>query len=358
MPALKLHNASNMDMIMVPGTFIDRYMPQASGEFVKVYFSLLRYMDGRQPELSISGLADFLNHTENDVIRALKYWERMGLLRLEYAGEEIREITILALTGTEENRPAAGQPRQKTEQGRAVRETAAARASAPEELPDRDEASLKKLEGDEEFKQFLFVAGQYIGTPLSRRDCDTFAYLYDRLKMPAELLEYLIEYCISMGHRSVRYMEAVALDMHKKEILTVEQAKAALPAMKKDLYAVMKAFGLQSRQPAAGEKQMMEKWFSVQGLSVELVLEACNRTMSAIHKPSFEYADKILEGWKENGVKTLQDVTLLDQRRSQNQPRRPSRDNGKKQAGRPNQFHNFEQRDYDYEELMKQLNQL
>lgn len=373
---MKLYNEWKPDVVTVSGDFIDYYMPQASGEFVKVYLSLLRNMEKGDDELSISGLADSLNHTEKDVVRALKYWERMRLLRLGYEGEELKDVVLTELpresqgeedpsADSEESHPSAMPERTRPSlvSERSPR-TVAYEAAAHEgtvsvsvrEQPEKDPSSLRRLEGDEEFKQLLFVAGQYIGAPLTRKDCDTFAYLYDQLKQPAELLEYLIEYCVSMGHKSVRYMEAVALDLHKKEVVTVEQAKAALPAMKKDHYAVMKAFGLNSRQPAPGEKQMMDKWFSSYGFSREIVLEACGRTMSAIHKPSFEYTDKILEAWKENGVRVLSDLQALDEKRSREKGKKPVKAAEKKTAARPNQFHNFEQREYDFDELMRKIN--
>ncbi len=351
MPELKLYDEIKRDVLLVPGYFIDTYMPQAGGEFVKVYLSLLRRAAGKEG-LTVSDLADFLNCTENDILRALKYWERAGLLRLETEGETLTAVRLLAPGKTE---------------GRELEERAAAATAEPAagaaglsgsgQLPEPDGSQLSRLNADEEFRQFLFVAEKYIGSPLSRRDCDTFAYLYGQLKMPGELLEYLIEYCISMGHKSVRYMEKVALDLHQRGIATAAQAKAVLPAMKKDSYAVMKAFGLSGRMPAAGEQEMMDRWFGEYGFSRELVLEACGRTMTAIHKPSFEYTDKILAAWRENGVRTMSDVKALDQKRGQKKEQKAGKQKSQLRgsAGRPNQFHNFEQRDYDYDELMKQI---
>ena len=51
------------------------------------------------------------------------------------------------------------------------------------------------------------------------------------------------------------------------------------------------------------------------GESRDVVLEACNRTITAIHNPSFQYADKILTDWKEAGVRGLGDIMELDTRR-------------------------------------------
>ena len=61
-----------MEATLVANTFIDEYMANASGEYVKVYLYLLRH---QQDAVSIEQIADALNHTESDVKRALAYWE-------------------------------------------------------------------------------------------------------------------------------------------------------------------------------------------------------------------------------------------------------------------------------------------
>ena len=57
-------------------------MVSANGEFVKVYLLLLRYLNEPGSVLTVSMIADCLNNTENDVLRAFRYWESTGLLRL------------------------------------------------------------------------------------------------------------------------------------------------------------------------------------------------------------------------------------------------------------------------------------
>ena len=69
-----------MHVTLVPDIFIDTYMVEANGEYVKVYLYILRH----QPEkITIGGIADALNYTEADVQRALKYWRKAGVLAAE-----------------------------------------------------------------------------------------------------------------------------------------------------------------------------------------------------------------------------------------------------------------------------------
>ena len=83
------------------------------------------------------------------------------------------------------------------------------------------------------------------------------------------------------------------------------------------------------------------------------MLEACGRTLKATHSPSFSYADKILSEWKKAGVRSLADVKKLDEKR---ESRRAAKIGAAAATTAPkpakNQFHNFEQRNTDYDGMV------
>ena len=84
----------------VPDIFIDEYMKDANGEFVKIYLYLLRCLSRDDGSFSVSAMADALDHTERDISRALRYWEKKGLITLEFDGkEELIGITLVDITG-------------------------------------------------------------------------------------------------------------------------------------------------------------------------------------------------------------------------------------------------------------------
>ncbi len=196
----------------------------------------------------------------------------------------------------------------------------------------------------------IYIAQKYMNKVFTQRECQIFAYLYGELGLPAELLEYLVEYCVQNGHVSIRYMETVALNWHQKRLVTVEEAKAYSASFNKDSFAVMKAFGLNNRRPADTEKRFIETWFGAYGFSREVVLEACNRTIEATHTPSFAYANKILSVWKKAGVKNLSDVEDLDMIRQKQEKEKG--EEKKKKSKAVNHFHNFEQSSTSYDSLM------
>ena len=67
-----------IEATMVANEFIDRYMADANGEYVKVYLYLLRHASEK---LDVGTIADALNHTEADVKRAVLYWQKVGAVK-------------------------------------------------------------------------------------------------------------------------------------------------------------------------------------------------------------------------------------------------------------------------------------
>lgn len=338
----------SMGVTPVADTFIDNYMAAANGEYVKVYLYILRHQN--KEDLSLEQIADALNHTEADVKRAINYWQKAGVL--ENAQENPSESILI-----EQNRTNCSMDIEVT--STADKETAAAQVQSPAYSAEQ----VSRLNNDEEFSQLLYIAQKFLNKAFTPRDCQVFAYLYDTLGMNIGLLEYLAEYCAQNGHTSVRYLETVALSWHEKGIRTALEAQEYSTSYTKDAFAVMKAFGLNSRKPAVPEQKLMEKWFKDYGFDRDLVLEACSRTINAIHTPSFQYADSILTDWKKAGVKTLADVKGMDARRAERANNADKRfrsygnavnnaQNNRKSSN--NQFHNFKQRDTDYDALMLQ----
>lgn len=211
---------------------------------------------------------------------------------------------------------------------------------------------MKRLSSDEEFSALLYAVQQYLGKTFSAIECEKFAYFYDVLHMSCELLEYLAEYCAEGGHTSIRYIEKVALKWYEEGIHTKDEAREYSIRYSKDMSAVKKAFGIMGRIPGTAEQEFMRRWFKEFGFDSAIVTEACNRTLTATGSASFPYADKILTGWKENGVRTLQDVAALDKRRQEKQAKKSTAAPKQNRNTSSNRFNNFEQRSYNYDDYV------
>ena len=123
-------------------------------------------------------------------------------------------------------------------------------------------------------EQIFLVIEQYIGKPLSQNDMNTIIFFYERLGFSPSLIEYLVEYCVGNEHRSLRYMEKVAISWAQTGIDTVEKAKQHTEGYSRIYYDVLKAFGIHNRGPAATEADYIKKWAETYGFSQSIILEA------------------------------------------------------------------------------------
>ena len=180
-------------------------------------------------------------------------------------------------------------------------------------------------------------------------------FFYDELKFSPDLIEYLIEYSVSRGHKSMRYRETVALAWADEGITTVTMAKEANSRYAKEYFTIFKSMGISGRNPVDTEISLMNTWLNDYGFTMDIIQEACSRTVLSTGQPSFQYADKILSGWKDKNVRTLADVRLLD---AQHQRQKLEKNTQRKAASKPaasNRFNNFHQRQYDFNEYEKKL---
>ena len=397
MNRLNIYQNIHKEQTVVSNCFIDDYMAEANDAQLKIYLFLIRMMSANLPT-SVTDIADKFNYTEKDVLRALMYWESRQLLALEYdAAHNLSGIQVLSLDNPYEApvrtapritpvlsfiRPASMQSGMT-----APKPMAAASAMSPQnpmsarmnaapasmqapfgatatiaEYPVKEVASqperpsysmddLKNFKKNEETQQLLFVTEQYLGRQLTRSDMETILFFYDRLGFSADLIDYLVQHCVERGKKDFRYMEKVALSWADLKIHTAEQAKQLSTVHNQAYYAVIKSLGISNRNLVPYEMDFIEKWMKEYGFTLDIITEACKRTIQAIHQPSFEYTDTILHSWKDNKIHHLEDIAVLDasykDKKAKKHPT-PPKNTGSK-------FNNFSQRNYNYDQLERQL---
>ena len=370
MKTLTLKNKFQTNATLLPNDFIDNYMIDANGDFVKVYLFLLRHLDDPCSSLTLTTIADCLSNTENDILRAFRYWEKKGLLRMERDSEG--RITALELfktalirstesvsTASPSKEPAqdvsgASVPvrRQERMPAESASDTATAGQAVSASALGGKAVSIDTLRAQKEIKSLLFIAEQYLGKTLTHSDMETITYFYDTLHMSADLIEYLIESCVENGHKSMHYIRKVAFSWTDEGIRTVAQAKEQSALYNKNCYTVLNAFGIKNRAPATSELTYIRKWNEDYAFSSDIIEEACRRTISATHQPSFEYADSILSKWHAKGIRHLKDIETLD---AEYQKERALGRTSVKARTVTRNLNNFERRSYDMESLEEQL---
>lgn len=355
MGRFKIYRENYAGVTAVSNLFIDRYMKDANDAQLKIYLYLLRTTEAGQ-EASISDMADLFNYTEKDVQRALKYWEKIHLIALEYednpkeGGKTLSGIRLLEV-------------REKPQEEAASLVSFVhlpARADVPSEKQDFSVPSysldrLKEFKEKEETSQLLFVAEQYIGRPLSPREINTILFFSDRLKFSEDLIDYLIQYCVDKGKKDFRYIEKVAISWAQEGITTPQQAAGLAGKYDKIVYTVMKALG-KSGSPTRAEADFALRWAKEYGFTQDIILEACHRTVMATDKHRFEYADRILNSWHRAQVHHKADILALDDAYAKNKASKPS---GRTLAGNgssgSSSFNQFLHTDYDFDALEKEI---
>lgn len=406
MTAINISSDIATSFTTVSDIFIDQYMPKANGEFVKVYLYLLRATGSGAGIATISEIADHFSNTEADIIRALNYWASEGILQLQTGadgqiiGVNLCSLSVSGMQAAQSNiqstvadnaaqnnlqNGVVNNATQNNLQNSVVNNAAQnistvntrMHDSVVEKLksqtPDKAASSQKEYTLDEikEFRknpdisELFFIIETYLKHTLSSTDTNMVLYWLDELHFSTDLVEYLVEYCITKGHSSLRYMNKVALGWADAGIKTVDQAKDDAAAHSQIYYSVMKALGITGRNLVDSEVSLINKWVGKYGFDIELVKAACSKTISAIQKPSFEYTDSILANWRKKDVHTLKDVEVLDANfakankasatgssQSTNAANGSSKPKSNNSSSK-NKFNNFNQRNNDYDKLEK-----
>ena len=406
MTAINISSDIATSFTTVSDIFIDQYMPKANGEFVKVYLYLLRATGSGAGIATISEIADHFSNTEADIIRALNYWASEGILQVQTGadgqimGINLCSLSVSGMQAAQSNIQSAvadnaaqnnlqnsvvNNAAQNNLQNGVVNNAAQNISTADirmqdsvveklkSQTPDKAASSQKEYTLDEikEFRknpdisELFFIIETYLKHTLSSTDTNMVLYWLDELHFSTDLVEYLVEYCITKGHSSLRYMNKVALGWADAGIKTVDQAKDDAAAHSQIYYSVMKALGITGRNLVDSEVSLINKWVGEYGFDIELVKAACSKTISAIQKPSFEYTDSILANWRKKDVHTLKDVEVLDANfakankasatgssQSTNAANGSSKPKSNNSSSK-NKFNNFNQRNNDYDKLEK-----
>lgn len=335
----------------VHNTFIKRYMLDANGSYVKVYLFLSMCIQSGEKNLSISSLADKMENTEKDILRALRYWEKKGLMILQK--DENGSILGIEMTNPddlEEEEQAAPAPvPQKKETEKAA-------------LPafQITEEQTLRLTKDEDFSWTCLIVESYLERPLQTTEVQLLTYLFDSLHFSKDLILHLYEYCCSLGKTNVKYVQAIAISWAEQNITTPEQAQEHSANYNAVHTAISKALAL-GRPLARIECEFVKRWHESWQMDLAVILEACNRTMLAIQKADFKYIEGILNNWHQKEVHTLQDVQVCDEAHSRRKAEKAKENMplpvAKTTQVKRTQFQAFQQRNTSKEEI-DQLEQL
>ncbi len=351
---LVLDRGAFSDFTSVSNIFIDEYMPNANGEFVKIYLHLLRLVNSATAipaDFSTEHIADQFQLLDSDVIRALNYWSDRGLLSLSFNRKnEISGIKFEPISRKElvVNTPVLA---------KASGESFSAPVPEPSGIiiPAKKKytaAEIRQFSEDESLQHLTFLAQTYLGKTLNSSDINSIIYMLKGLEFDVDFIEYIMETCISLGQKTLRSIEKQAVEYARRGINNAADAKNDEMLRRAIFKSIYKIFGLDAKAPVKKEISYVSKWTTEYGFSDEIILEACNRTMEHIHTGSFPYTDTTLTNWYNHKAFSMEAIEALDKSHSEGFQKTVKPKVATSRSKRPK---SFEQRKYDYNDLEKKL---
>lgn len=355
----------------VSNFFIDYYMADANGEYVKIYLYLVRLLHSGQA-FTISDIANHFHVKDKEICKAIHYWIKQNVLRIDYNSEkkltgitllpliskEIEdEISIFSMLGITDDESKIQTINNKELINKNVdvthKEQQDEKSKTAERIPSNSlqfrtapkkqsytPARLEEKYRNTAFKDIQYVAETCLGTTLSLNNINTLSYIYDDLSFSQDLIEYLIEYCAVRDKKSMNYIEKVAIDWYQDNITNVEEAKLKKSLFDSKYYSVFKALGI-DRKLTPTDTKYIDTWYDTYAFDSSIIQEACDRTVKEIpHKPTLKYVDGILKKWYNAGVKNFSDIKREDEKHEEERKKKQS---VSKQTVKINQFNNYQQ---------------
>ena len=378
MATIRLHTNYRTGVTTISNIFIDSFMPSANGSYVKVYLYLLRCLSEGGYDLTITSIADHLEDTEKDIVRALNYWEKVNLLIIERnedgtitsillqepGYDQTVEDTAASISATYSDIPEPSDETVNNKKTATIKNQQTMAEETPSNPCRSDEfqqiaftnEQIQAFTSDEEVEWAMNTIELYLERTMRSDEIQLVLNLYETYKFSTDLILHLFDYCISKGKKHRAYIERVALEWANAEIRTPEQASDFSVNYDKNYNTIMRAYGL-NRNPGDAEKKYINKWCYHYGFDLDIIVEACNRCILNIQKPDFKYTNTIIEAWHKAGVKKFADITKLDSLHTKNSTSKTT-SNSSATTKNKNKFNAFPQRSYtskDYSEMEKKL---
>lgn len=310
----------------VNNVFIEKYMPQARGEFIKIYLLMLKHNISGEFGVSSSILASSLNLLESDIMNALNYWNDQGVIKFTQI-DKMGNFNVEFLDLIDE--PIK---------------------------PKRQVDLLEALDSTNT-KDMLKDIEMLLARPLSPNEMSTYLNWQKEFGFSSELILILMEYCISKGKSDSRYIEKVALSWYDLKITTIDQAQNLIKKTEDkwvNIRKVLTYLGITNTDIMKPQQDLIEKWLLIYKFPNDVILKACDICFERLNRADFKYIDGILTNWNKNDIKTVEDIALKDTKNTRNVKYTKNYNNNNNEKA-PLKFNNFEGREYDYDSLEKKL---
>lgn len=312
---------SNLNYTPVSNIFIEKYMPKARGEFIKVYLLGLRYCMSGELGVSSDIMASTLHLLESDILNAWNYWNDEGVIKIQPVDNKGNfSISFVELNDIKEDN-----------------------AEDVNLLQELDNTGVKDMLQDIE---------KLLARPLSSKEMTMYISWTKDYNFAPEIILLLIQYCASRGKTDWRYIETIALSWFDAKIQSIEDAQTFIRKHEDKWVLIRKILnylGIKDAEIMKPQEDMLNKWITMYKFPAEVVFKAIDICFERINKAEFKYIDGILTSWYKEGIRSLEDIALKDSKKTPYK-KKTAMDNIPKDS-----FNNFEQRNYDFNDLEKKL---
>lgn len=390
----------NTGVTIIPNSFIDNYLADADGRDLKVFLYLMRYSYVPEADISLSAMAETLDYTANQILKALRNWQKLGLL--DFALNDKKEIEHIWLadintavlrgsqtavtteaasvhassdamkqeTPSSKASPLASKPKADINDTLATSSDISGSTTAddfsskmiytaptanPVSLPDYGIKQISEICDDADFKRLMDIVEKYLAPKqLDPQHIKVLLGIYEYLGFSDDLIIYLYDYCCSNDKKSPKYIEKVAISWFEKGIKTAGQAQEETQFYNKLMGGIRKALGL-SNEKGLNTTQIksVTKWVSEYQLPDDVIITACERAATAEVAKPFAYASKIIDDWHKDGIKTIDDVAKRDKAYVTESKTSNPVAARRKSTSSYNQFNDYNQRVYSKEEELE-----
>lgn len=187
--------SKNIEYTPISNIFIDKFMADSRGEYLKVYLLALRYCVSGEIGVNSTTIASTLHLLESDVMNAWTYWSNKGVINMvEIDTKGNYSIEFVDLTNSIDNE-------------------------------DNALNLLSELKNDS-IKDMMEDIQTLLSRPLSTKEMTMYLGWQKDFNFPPELILLLIQYSVSKGKTDYRYIEKIAISWHDNNIKEVDDAQA------------------------------------------------------------------------------------------------------------------------------------
>jgi len=371
----------------IPNNFIDKYLPSANPTFAVIYIYGFRQYSKGASEISCEQIAEALGLLASDVMKAWEYWEKAGIVKiLSRSGEKmalaflntdnIREMETKAETDyeTEEEivtnaaevkgvkvfktlNEALDEEPEAEQMELILPESEVPKRPVVKEFPEYSLKDIEKHLCDPEVGRLFYMAESYMGKLLTDVERRMFLAFYDDLGLSVDVIEVLVDYCVTKNKTHNNYISTVARDWAARGIATLDQAEEYISLFNNEYREILRYFGISGRDPIDKEIEYMHKWMKEDNFSMEVIKLACERTIMNKANPNFSYADGILRKWKQDNISTIEQIKSLEKTYYDNIKTTNGKRAGTKNKKEKPKFQNYEGRTWDYDKLAQMENE-